>query len=166
MTGAPASDVVTRAEPRRQAIETSVAPSGDMGYQKASKGVVVGMVEGMRLPEPRGLLSEALGRDLATSTALSAATLDRAEQLATLPAGVLTDDDLQLSLAICYELHYRGFDDVSEDWEWDPCLLRLRGALERRHLAALRALVGPVEVTAESIDRPPTGREPLSARPA
>jgi Iron-containing redox enzyme len=111
------------------------------------------MVGSMRLPEPRGPLSEALGRDLATRTSLSAETLERAERVAALPAGVLTDEDLQLSLAVCYELHYRGFDEVSDDWEWDPSLLRLRGALERRHLAALRGLVGPLAAGDEPIDR-------------
>ncbi|EHR60248.1 iron-containing redox enzyme family protein [Saccharomonospora cyanea] len=48
-------------------------------------------------------------------------------------------DDLHLALQTCYELHYRGFADVSPDWEWDPDLLRLRTALEQRFLAALRA---------------------------
>ena len=47
-------------------------------------------------------------------------------------------DDLQLALYCCYELHYRGFDSVSEEWEWDPELLRLRGLLEGVFLAALR----------------------------
>jgi hypothetical protein len=87
----------------------------------------------MQLPEPRGPLGEALGHDLATRA--------------------LTDEDLQLSLAVCYELHYRGFDGVDDDWEWDPALLRLRAGLERRHLAALRTLVGTVAVTDEPIDR-------------
>ena len=37
----------------------------------------------------------------------------------------MTDEDLQLTLAICYELHYRGFDGVDDAWEWDPELLSL-----------------------------------------
>lgn len=48
-------------------------------------------------------------------------------------------EDLQLSLYLCYELHYRGFQGVDPAWEWDPELLRLRAALERRFLHALRA---------------------------
>ncbi|RBY95517.1 iron-containing redox enzyme family protein [Blastococcus sp. TF02-8] len=107
----------------------------------------------MRLPDPRGPLSDALARDLATRSALSASTLECAERVAAVPSGALTDDDLQLSLAIAYELHYRGFESVSEDWEWDPTLLRLRAALERRHLESLRRLIGPVTVTGEPIDR-------------
>ncbi|MEE1942078.1 iron-containing redox enzyme family protein [Streptomyces sp. TRM 70361] len=51
-------------------------------------------------------------------------------------------DDLQLALYLCYELHYRGFAGVSPDWEWDPDLLRLRAALERVFLAALRRDTG------------------------
>jgi hypothetical protein len=107
----------------------------------------------MRLPEPRGPLSEALRHDLATRTSLSAVTLERADRASGIAACALTDEDLQLGLAICYELHYRGFDDVPDRWEWDPALLRLRGGLERRHLAALQHLVGPLSVTSEPIDR-------------
>ncbi|MEU0391592.1 iron-containing redox enzyme family protein [Streptomyces sp. NPDC006208] len=47
-------------------------------------------------------------------------------------------EDLQLVLYICYELHYQGFAGVDAAWEWDPELLRLRGAMERRFLAGLR----------------------------
>jgi hypothetical protein len=106
----------------------------------------------MRLPEPRGPLSEALFRDLAGAT-LSAATVELGDRVARGDADALADEDLQISLAVCYELHYRGFDDVAEDWEWDPALIGLRSGLERRHLAALRALAGPVPVTEESVDR-------------
>ena len=42
----------------------------------------------------------------------------------------LADDDLQLALYLCYELHYRGFDGVDERWEWDPILLGFRRLLE------------------------------------
>jgi hypothetical protein len=63
-----------------------------------------------------------------------------------LPAGrdALADEDLQLSLYCCYELHYRGLPGVDEGWEWEPSLLALRGALEARFEAALRAEVGDV----------------------
>src|SRR4051794_32982287 len=113
----------------------------------------MGMIVTMRLPEPRGPLSESLCRDLSTASALSAATIEHGHRVAEAGACALTDEDLQLSLAICYELHYRGFDDVSEDWEWDPALIRLRKGLEQRHLAALRSLTGPLSATGESIDR-------------
>ena len=107
----------------------------------------------MRLPEPRGPLSDALTRDLATRTTVSEATAERAARAAAASADALLDDDLQLSLAVCYELHYRGFDGVTDDWEWDPELLRLRAGLEQQHLASLTRLVGPVTVTDEPVDR-------------
>jgi hypothetical protein len=106
----------------------------------------------MRLPEPRGPLTAALCTDL-TSGTLAPTTVELAERTAATATDPLTDDDLQLALAICYELHYRGFDGVAETWEWDPELLRLRADLERAHTAALRALVGELEVTDEPVDR-------------
>jgi hypothetical protein len=47
-------------------------------------------------------------------------------------------EDLQIALHTCFELHYRGFAGVDPDWEWDPDLLRLRGAMEAVFLDALR----------------------------
>jgi hypothetical protein len=59
-------------------------------------------------------------------------------------------EDLQLALYTAYELHYRGFAGVSDALEWDPELLRLRGALERAFLGALReGDDGSDDVTAE-----------------
>ena len=56
----------------------------------------------------------------------------------------LADEDLQLALYCCYELHYRGLPGVDERWEWSPSLLalrqRARGSASRR---ALRDAVGP-----------------------
>jgi hypothetical protein len=63
-----------------------------------------------------------------------------------LVAGVedpLADDDLQLALYLCFELHYRGFDGVDPEWEWSPTLLALRGVLEEAFLAALESTLGP-----------------------
>ena len=57
----------------------------------------------------------------------------------------LTDDDLQLALYCCYELHYRGWDGVDERWEWDLGLLGLRADLEAQFEAALVARLGPVD---------------------
>ncbi|MBO3751708.1 iron-containing redox enzyme family protein [Streptosporangiaceae bacterium NEAU-GS5] len=57
-------------------------------------------------------------------------------------------EDLQLALYLCYELHYRGFDGVGDELEWDPDLLRTRGELERLFLAALRGgVAGGDDVT-------------------
>jgi hypothetical protein len=53
----------------------------------------------------------------------------------------VTDEDLQLTLWVCYELHYRGFEGTDERWEWDPGLLGLRSGLEKRFEDTLRAAV-------------------------
>jgi hypothetical protein len=75
-------------------------------------------------------------------------------------------DDFQLALYVLYELHYRGFDGVDDVLEWDPDLLRLRAALERRFLGALRddAPAGGTahEVLAEIMNEPPGGRGSVS----
>ncbi|UBU17620.1 iron-containing redox enzyme family protein [Nonomuraea gerenzanensis] len=54
---------------------------------------------------------------------------------------VLTDGDFQLALFACYELHYQGFDDVDDRWEWQPALLATRAELERRFEEALARAV-------------------------
>ncbi|WP_371680906.1 iron-containing redox enzyme family protein [Streptomyces sp. NBC_01276] len=86
---------------------------------------------GPALVEGRGVLSSAVVKALRTGRAPVYA-----------PAAVLRADpwgeDLQLGLHLLYELHYRGFEGVADDLEWDPDLLRLRNALETRFLHALR----------------------------
>ena len=52
---------------------------------------------------------------------------------------VLTDEDLQLALYCCYEMHYQGFAHVDDDWEWSPSLLKFRGELETTFEKDLRA---------------------------
>jgi hypothetical protein len=86
------------------------------------------------LPSPRGPLSETLLHSLRSAPG----TLSCAVALPTI-ADPLADDDLQLALYACYELHYRGFDGVDERWEWDPGLLALRAALEAVFEDGLRA---------------------------
>jgi hypothetical protein len=90
------------------------------------------------LPAPRG----------ATTAALLEALRLPPHELPPIPlpggADPLADDDLQLALYLCYELHYRGLPGVDERWEWSPSLLVLRGALEHRFETALRAAVGVV----------------------
>jgi hypothetical protein len=98
----------------------------------------------MRLPTKRGPLSaaciDALSGDPGTLGA--AAVLDLLERR---PADLdpVADEDLQLTLWLLYELHYRGFEDVPETWEWDPDLLRVRQALERVFEADLRRRAQP-----------------------
>ncbi|GAA4208634.1 iron-containing redox enzyme family protein [Streptosporangium oxazolinicum] len=57
------------------------------------------------------------------------------------PVPDVEDEDLQLALFACYELHYRGFADVDEEWEWEPSLLAVRKALERRFEDGLARVV-------------------------
>ncbi len=59
-----------------------------------------------------------------------------------LPAGaVLDNDDFQLALYVLYELHYRGFAGVDDDWEWNPALIEHRRRLELAFEAAVTAAV-------------------------
>jgi hypothetical protein len=85
-----------------------------------------------RLPVPRGPLSATVVCALAqrpSSEPLPLVDFDQDD-----PYG----EDLSLALYTCYELHYRGFDGVDSLWEWEPELLRLRAAMERVFLTALR----------------------------
>jgi hypothetical protein len=87
------------------------------------------------------------------------------------PADPLSDDDLQLALYLCYELHYRGLPGVADEWEWEPSLLGLRRELEACFEAELQARVpvppappGPAEMdlalraVAEADSAPPLSR--------
>jgi hypothetical protein len=56
---------------------------------------------------------------------------------------LLEDDDAQLALTCCYELHYRSFAGVHEGWEWAPELLALRARLERAFVRRLEDEAGP-----------------------
>ncbi|MDX6550508.1 MAG: hypothetical protein QOJ31_1192, partial [Gaiellales bacterium] len=96
------------------------------------------------LPRPRGALSAAV---------IDALTGPSGEvhlgQVAV--ADPLADDDLQLALYVCYELHYRSFAGVDENWEWNPALLDARARLEEAFESALadhvrRESVRPREV--------------------
>ncbi|MCT1922789.1 hypothetical protein M3C63_13120 [Brevibacterium luteolum] len=53
------------------------------------------------------------------------------------PRGVLTDDDLQLTLFLLYLLHYGPGEYVRGDWEWDPQLLASRATIEEAVESAL-----------------------------
>src|SRR5688500_10489159 len=106
------------------------------------------MLDVMHLPEPRGPLSAALCADLAGGTPPSSRTAELARALPE-PAdctAVLRADDVQLPLAISYELHCCGFEGVDDRWEWDPALLDVRRELERRHLSGLPVLVPAPQV--------------------
>ncbi|MEA2461330.1 MAG: hypothetical protein QOH90_1507 [Actinomycetota bacterium] len=65
----------------------------------------------------------------------------------------LTGDDLHLALYCCYELHYRGFEDVDERWEWDPALIEFRSRLEAPFETALLAAVGYDVASSDPVPR-------------
>jgi Iron-containing redox enzyme len=50
----------------------------------------------------------------------------------------IRDEDLQLALYCCYELHYQGFPCVQDEWEWEPSLVELCCALEKAFERQLR----------------------------
>jgi hypothetical protein len=95
----------------------------------------------MFLPRPRGPISAAL-----VDALHGAGWPGKSVDPVTDP---LADDDLQLALWIGFELHYRGFEDVAESWEWDPQLIGLRRELEAMVLDQLRR-----EVVVLQSDRP------------
>lgn len=93
----------------------------------------------MNLPPARGPISQSLARLLACDPGHPS----RPALPPDLPAAAgsaWADDDLQLALWCCYELHYRGFDEVSDEWEWHPAIVGFRRQLERRWVTALREL--------------------------
>lgn len=91
------------------------------------------------LPPPRGPISELLAERLRGDPGAIEAIGIRA------PGDGLADEDLQLALYLCYELHYRGFAEVDWAWEWEPSLLALRRELEASFEAALREAIGAPE---------------------
>jgi hypothetical protein len=102
-----------------------------------------------QLPEPRGELSEWVVRKLQSEEAGSASHPGPLPKREDSP---LFGDDFQLALYVCYELHYRGFQDVDAEWEWDPSLLAFRGKLERFFLASLREAVPQRSVAPEEVE--------------
>lgn len=98
----------------------------------------------MVVPAPRGPVSDRLLASLRRP-------LHRVDRLR---SGISVDeDDLQLALYLCYELHYRGLAGVDAEWEWEPSLLELRRALERRFESRLREQIPmPGAVAAEEMD--------------
>jgi hypothetical protein len=104
----------------------------------------------VRLPAARGPLTDELItalRQPAGSVPLFGAGLALDP-----PTAALADDDLQLGLWTCYELHYAGFTDAQPGWEWEPELMSWTRALEDLFSSALRSCVSPAPMPAgESI---------------
>jgi hypothetical protein len=91
----------------------------------------------MQLPPSRGPLSSWLFLRLRGDAGPSAQSLAVGRLVDT--AAPWADEDLQLALWCCYELHYRGFDGIDPDSEWDPEVLALRTRLEEPWEQWLRA---------------------------
>jgi hypothetical protein len=95
------------------------------------------------LPSSRGPLTESLFEALQAE----AGTLE--PELPVLDnCDALADEDLQLALYCCYELHYGGLPGVDERWEWCPLLLTFRAELEARFEQALRSAIGEPRASA------------------
>ncbi|CAM3602031.1 iron-containing redox enzyme family protein [Smaragdicoccus niigatensis] len=97
------------------------------------------------LPSPRGPLSEQL---------IDVLQNDRSNPK--LPRPIIDDpldEDVQLALYTCYELHYRGFADVTADWEWNPDLLRWRAYLEVEFRRFLRSVTSGGDDVERTIDQ-------------
>lgn len=92
----------------------------------------------MLLPAPRGPVSLSIVEALAERDAARLVPPAPASAADPGAGDPVTDDDLQLSLWMCYELHYRGFDDTDPAWEWQPEQIAVRRELERQLLQALR----------------------------
>jgi hypothetical protein len=103
----------------------------------------------MLLPGPRGTLTARLFSALRSD---DPSAVPRPLDVRAVP-DPLGDEDLQLALWACYELHYQGFDDVSESWEWQPDLLAFRQALEDQFMAGLRRDVDVPEAAVAIPDR-------------
>jgi hypothetical protein len=111
----------------------------------------------MKLPSSRGPVSTALIAALGGASRHLERTL--ADRLTSSGEDPLMDEDLQLTLFVLYELAYRGWDGVDDDWEWQADMINLRTAAENRFETALRALTAPygdavpADLTAASIAR-------------
>ncbi len=92
------------------------------------------------LPSARGPISEHLLEALRRSPDPASGGV-RPSAADDLPDDPAADDDVQLALYLCYELHYRGLAGVADEWEWDPSLLALRGRLEQAFERAVRQMV-------------------------
>lgn len=90
-----------------------------------------------RLPSARGPLSEALISAFGTGSDDFSGPLAAASSAA--------GEDAALALWLLHELHYRSFAEVSDDLEWNPDLIRVRGVLERDLEVRLRSRFTPPE---------------------
>ena len=103
-----------------------------------------GYVAVMLLPPPRGPLTTGMFSALLGGSALPVDDLLTDVRDADVSGVGAGNDDFHLALWCAYQLHYSGFDGVDDRWEWDPDLLRVRGAMEARFEAELRSRTAEV----------------------
>jgi Iron-containing redox enzyme len=144
-----------RANFRKEPTMMRLADSSDLGARSICSGDVVTRADVLKgsgvktavkpLPRPRGPISTRLFASLRQSPhSFSAPPI--------VSADAFLDEDLQLSLYCCYELHYQGFGDVNDEWEWEPSLIAFRGGLEESFERRLRAeLPGCRDVAADQV---------------
>ena len=147
-----------RRGPEAGQVPAATVPGVEAGAQRLPPRQSAGPRESPRmpLPQPRGPLTAELIAVL-TGDDPAARGLGPAARVALRSTDVLTDDDLQLYLTLCYEMHYRGLDGVSDSWEWNPALLLVRSLVERVFESALHRAAGS--------DRPlpgPPGQSPAA----
>lgn len=111
------------------------------------------------LPQPRGPRSHTLIELLAEGPGRSG--------LPSFPdvQNPLADEDLQLALYLCYELHYRGIEGVDPFMEWDPRILGFRGRLEEAFERALRR-AAPVRPATGSVTETLQAMAAAESRPS
>jgi Iron-containing redox enzyme len=91
----------------------------------------------VQLPRSRGAVSAALLAALTRPPSHDLSVPD----ITSAGGDVTQDEDLQLALWVCYELSYRGFDGVDDQWEHHPDLLRLRTRVEQLWLTQLQGQI-------------------------
>ena len=117
-------------------------------------------IDNANLPHPRGPLSARLSSLLCSPVRDAPEVPLLARQAVAAVEDSMSDEDVQLSLAMLYELHYRSWREVDDGWEWHPDLIaagrELELVLERdlRRFAAEHSQRGddPAEVPAALIE--------------
>ncbi|HET9721108.1 MAG TPA: iron-containing redox enzyme family protein [Solirubrobacteraceae bacterium] len=123
---------------------------GSADGERSSNGPAAGSPTGGRLislPAVRGPWTEALTGLLREP--------GWPESLPDPPADPLADDDFQMALYLCYELHYSGIVGVADELEWHPGILLFRAALERQFARAVEQAVGAADEEDGAGGRPP-----------
>jgi heme oxygenase-like protein len=117
-----------------------VSGTGQLERDRLGAAAAAGPISGMVLDLLAGAPEERPAARAAIPAEVASGLLAEVEH-------PLADDDLQLALYVCFELHYRGFAGVDPGWEWSPALLAVRGALEEAFLGSLEA-----ELPADPVD--------------